>query len=363
MNKLKFSALLGAALALLAQAATAAPPAAPAGNILEQETSANLGLPSLSATTASGAIAHFMPNRQLAGQIAAQRAYNPAATDVGPLAYHAGGQIMPSVTAYAIYWVPAKLQDGTTVPGWPAAYQNLLTQFLTDYPSHSHAANTTQYYQTVSGVTSYISGGGSFGGAYVDTSAFPASGCKGKTYPKNCMTDAQIVAEIKKVMTLKGWTPGINKMYFVFTPKFEESCFDSSTGSPCSYTYYCAYHSAYGTTASPVIYANMPYAAAPGCVYSTTPNGNAEADTAASVTSHELIEAVTDPFGNAWYTSAGNEIGDLCAWNYGTNTWGATATKNANEFWNGHYYELQQEYDNHAAAVGGTAKGCVQAGP
>jgi hypothetical protein len=77
------------------------------------------------------------------------------------------------------------------------------------------------------------------------------------------------------------------------------------------------------------------------------------ADAAASIASHELTEATTDPLLNAWFTSSGYEIGDLCAYNYGTNTWDSGK---ANQMWGGNFFELQQMYDNHQA-------GCVQVGP
>ena len=77
------------------------------------------------------------------------------------------------------------------------------------------------------------------------------------------------------------------------------------------------------------------------------------ADTAATSASHELSEAITDPEGSAWYTASGYEIGDLCAYNYGVNTWDSAK---ANQMWNGRFYELQQEYDNHTGS-------CVQVGP
>jgi len=360
---LKFStfAAVGAVMGLLAQgaiAASEAPGPAPDYLRLQDVATSAGGVPTLTPVTESGHAVHVMPNRQLA----AARAQVFA--DTGPLTYH-GGPIMPSATSYVIFWTPPKLQNGTAA-GWSAAYRDLQTQFLKDYAGHSLATNNTQYYQTINGVTSYIGNTGGVGGIYIDTDAYPASGCTDTATPGNCLTDAQIQAEINKVMALKGWTGGINKIFFVYTAKGEGSCIDSSN-TVCSYNYYCAYHGAYGSSASPVIYANMPYAAnmplaTGGCAYGVTPNGNAEADSAASITSHELIEAITDPLNNgAWYTAQGNEIGDLCAWNYGTNTWGAS--KNANQSWNGHLYELQMEYDNHAAAVGGTAKGCVQVGP
>jgi hypothetical protein len=73
-----------------------------------------------------------------------------------------------------------------------------------------------------------------------------------------------------------------------------------------------------------------------------------------NVTSHEITEANTDPELNAWWDSGnGEEIGDLCAWRFGTNTWDAGL---ANQMWNGRFYDLQLEYDNHTS-------GCVQVGP
>ena len=66
-----------------------------------------------------------------------------------------------------------------------------------------------------------------------------------------------------------------------------------------------------------------------------------------------MSEAITDPELNGWHNSQGNEIGDLCEYNYGTNTWDSGK---ANQMWNGRFYELQQEFDNHVSA-------CVQLGP
>jgi len=146
----------------------------------------------------------------------------------------------------------------------------------------------------------------------------------------------------------------LNKMFMLFTSSGEGSCFDS-TSATCAYVQYCAYHGYFGSTSNPTIYGNMPFGnltvcQAPGV---PSPNGDPLADAVASTTSHELTEATTDPELNAWFDSSGNEIGDKCAYNYGTNTWDSAK---ANEMWNGHFYELQQEFDNHVA-------GCVQVGP
>jgi Phosphate-induced protein 1 conserved region len=98
----------------------------------------------------------------------------------------------------------------------------------------------------------------------------------------------------------------------------------------------------------------MPYADTKYCWGNySSPNGAADADAAASVASHELTEAITDPLLDAWYSSTGAEIGDLCAWKFGSNAWDSN---NANQMWNGHYYELQLEYSNHV-------NDCVLVGP
>lgn len=59
-----------------------------------------------------------------------------------------------------------------------------------------------------------------------------------------------------------------------------------------------------------------------GCSpYSYTPNNDKLADTTVNVISHELVETLSDPYFNAWYSDQnGYENSDLCSWNYGTMT-------------------------------------------
>ena len=59
---------------------------------------------------------------------------------------------------------------------------------------------------------------------------------------------------------------------------------------------------------------------------------------------------MTDPFGTGWWDSnsndsaAGEENGDMCAWNFGT-TYGPTNAE-WNQTINGHHYLMQLEWDN-----------------
>jgi hypothetical protein len=270
----------------------------------------------------------------------------------GALLYH-GGPVMTTANTYAIFWVPPALQNGGAT-SMSAAYQTVQKNVLADYAGHGLDNNNTQYYQG-STTKKYIQNTGKLAGSYVDTTSYPASGCSDSATPGNCITDAQLQTEVEKVMTLKGWTGGVTKMFLVFTSSGEGSCFDSSNAQ-CAYTYYCAYHGYFtNTLGQTVIYSNEPYGDTTHCQVpgQPSPNGNPAADAASTAATHELTEAITDPQLNAWYDASGNEIGDLCAYNYGANTWDAGL---ANEMWNGRFYELQMEYDNHLS-------GCVQVGP
>jgi hypothetical protein len=344
-----FAATVAASFNLQGIAAAQELPAAPAKKL--SEIAPVPGLPRLT-PTANGHSVHIMPT------VTGAAALVKGSADLGPLHYHSGGSIMPSATLYAIYWIPAsgKLQNGNPTI-MSAAYQNLQTRFLTDYPGHGLVNILTQYYQL--GFTPpWISTAGGLGGVAVDTSPYPASGCTDTATPFNCITDTQIQAEIQKVMTAKGWTGGLTKMFLLYTSKDEGSCFGAGT-SGCAYTDYCAYHGFIPGSPN-IIYANMPYGDLNVCAAGQpSPNGDKVADSVTSTASHEVTEAISDPLLNAWFTDPqGDEVGDLCAYNYGPTTWGTF-----NQGWNGHPYELQQEFDNHSFFLSGPGHGCVQVGP
>ena len=80
-----------------------------------------------------------------------------------------------------------------------------------------------------------------------------------------------------------------------------------------------------------------------GCGVSDSPNNDIDADSTINVLSHEQMEAVTDPLLNAWYDVLGNEIGDKCAWNFGTINLDANL---ANAQLHNNFYLVQQERSN-----------------
>jgi len=249
----------------------------------------------------------------------------------GDLLYH-GGPVMTTNKTYAIYWVPSGY---SIAPG----YDTTISQYFGDV-AHDSGLSTNVYATDVQ--YSSIQYNSTFGASLTDTNAFPASGCP--IYEGDiteCLTDAQLIAEIDRVINAQGWTRNGTNMFFVFTPRAVGSCFDSQ-GSSCAYTSFCAYH---GSTPSGAIYANQPYARHSGCDEGQYPNGSSnQADPTINVLSHEHNEAITDPRLNAWYDQAGYENGDKCAWDFGTVS-GPNGSE-YNQTINGRHYFLQREYSN-----------------
>ncbi len=247
---------------------------------------------------------------------------------------------MRTNTTYAIYWIP---------PGYSvdASYESLVNRYLADVAAASGSLTNvysvaTQYYDDTAAVH-YQS---TFGGAYVDTTPFPSPNNCHDGFDAVCVTDADVQAEIQHVLTLTGWHAGPNAMFFVLTPDGVGSCFDAA-GTQCTTTVYCAYHSGFlDLNGDPVIYANEPYAASiPGCFDGTSPNAG-DADATINTMSHEHSEAITDPWGDAWLNANGDEIGDICASEFGTPLGGTPGVDAYNQVINGHNYWLQEEYSN-----------------
>jgi hypothetical protein len=325
---------------------------APAQNLESVPGLVGPGVPKLTITRPGGHVAHIMPTVQGAAALAQARS---RAGLSGPLLYHAGGSIMkPYPIIYEIFWGPPTLQNGGAT-GFSAQYGTVQFNLAAYYgQGHGLASNNTQYYEISGSTTTYIQAWGGLVTYYVDSAAYPASGCTDTLTPGNCITDAQIQAEITKVMGINGWTGGINKIFLLYTSSGEGSCMDATNAS-CAYTQYCAYHS-FISGATPIIYGNEPYGGTPQCyggVGQMSPNSDTAADGAASVASHEITEAITDPLLNAWFDASGNEIGDLCNFTFGTNTWDSGK---ANQMWNGLFFDLQEQFSNNKLA-------CVQSGP
>jgi hypothetical protein len=266
--------------------------------------------------------------------------------------------MLPYVAAYNIYWAPSQLQDGSAT-SYSANYGTPTLLASAWLQGHGVFNITTQYFQTINGTTTYVNNGGGLAGYVVDSFAYPTadgSACGGFV---NCISDAQIRTKIQAVMSAQSWTGGMNKIFVLFTSSGEITCFD---GTHCSYPgspfTYCAYHSFFTFGGQTVIYALIPYGSPVACQVTgqTTPN-DPFLDLAANVQTHEISEATTDPLLNAWFDASGNEIGDLCNSNFGTNTWGSGSGA-GNQMWNGFIFEVQMEYDNHSSSCRQTGPAC-----
>jgi hypothetical protein len=298
--------------------------------------------------------------------------------------YYNGGPVMQTSTVYTIYWQPSGYQ-------FPSGYSNNMNQYFKDLQATSGSntntyVNMTQY----SDQNGFVQNKTTYGGAFIDTHSLPSldpvncpdtpvaatnGGASAPSTTAGCVTDAQVQQEISRVIKAKHWPVSNTSEFFMFTAPNIGTCFPATVGvdtggvtttvtAPlCSFSYFCAYHSAYSDSTinanAQIIYSNMPYAAQTlgnplTCDLGARPNNNAS-DPEMSVTSHEHNESITDAFGTGWWDSNpndsayGEENGDMCAWDFG-NTYGPSGGE-YNQTINGHHYLLQLEWDN-------TTNGC-----
>jgi hypothetical protein len=239
-----------------------------------------------------------------------------------------------------IFWDPA---------GHPMSpvYKEIITRYLGDV-----ALASGQHTNVFSVLNEYYGNNGQIhynvrlGFPINDTDPLPADGCTlaandtsgiyadGTGY-NACLDDSQLQAEVDSVTAARGLPHNLSNIYVLYLPKAVESCFFAGStltnASACTINHqpsaaYCAYHS---TDVNSAVYANLAYPIYDSPVGFTcgsdarfpvveSPNGNPDADTEISPTSHEVSESITDPdTETGWYDSTGNEIGDDCAYIYG----------------------------------------------
>lgn len=252
----------------------------------------------------------------------------PQAPGAGNNLVYNGGPVMEGTTqAYLIFWEPT----GSTVS---ATYNSLIERYFADVNGSGLYANNSQYTDSTGNAPTGVN----LAGTWVDTSPYPSSS----------LQDSDVQNEVTNAMNTNSWTADNTHIFFVYTALNENIC----SGSQCSFSTFCAYHNYFGTN---TIYAAMPYDGTDlsGCgpLPNGSPNSDAAADAEISTTSHEEMEAATDPLITAWIDSSGQEIGDKCAYNYGQ-----TNSDGSNVNWNSNPYIVQQEWDN-------AQSGCVLTGP
>ena len=309
--------------------------------------------------------AQYFPSISVA---AASAAANPAActTTCAKMTFH-GGTVQHAELDYQIFWQPSGFY-------MPPSYKSGLGTWLAevagaDYTPGNPFSVAQQYYDlTGPGATkSFTPYAVINGGQIIDSDPLPASGCTDGSLT-SCVTQAQIQIEIQKVVVANHLPQNENTSYSLFTPLKVGSCSDGSN-TDCAYSNYCAYHSFFNGTTGQFVYQNMPWSYgvsncdvndAFGVGYA---NGSA-LDPEVGTYSHELIETMTDPNLNGWYgANLSNEIGDKCAYIYGSGGYGSHTglPNNGLGFWNlnigGAEYLMQQQFSN--ANSNGSTTGCV----
>ncbi|HLK01510.1 MAG TPA: hypothetical protein VKU39_16615 [Streptosporangiaceae bacterium] len=306
-----------------------------------------------------------------------------AANGTPPLLWH-GGPVMSTkqtgpLVITPIFWNPA----GHSMT---FQYKFLITRYLLDVALSSFSNSNVYSVSTeYSGSNGQIRHGIILGLPVNDTAPLPPDGCTvaandtsaiyadGTGYDA-CLDDNQVQAEISRVVAARHMPVDLAHIYVLYTPKHVESCIlpgsTLTAANNCTINYqpsatYCAYHSIENDG---TVYANMPfpiYGSATRFTCSSdarfptvqTPNGNPDADTEVSPTSHEVNEAMTDPDTvTGWFDSSGFENGDECAYVFGP-TQGATG-RAFNQTLGFDHWLTQEEFSNQDFSV--TGLGCVQ---
>jgi hypothetical protein len=146
-------------------------------------------------------------------------------------------------------------------------------------------------------------------------------------------------AQIEQVVAATNPTD-TNAIYFVLT-----SADVNATSGFC--TQYCGWHDHATIGGKDIKYAFIgnPDRCPSSCEEQTTsPNGNAGADGMASIISHEMEEAISDPDLNAWYDRSGEENADKCAWTFGNESTASNGSK-YNQTFGGHNWLIQRNWN------------------
>jgi hypothetical protein len=240
----------------------------------------------------------------------------------GQVVYH-GGPVVHGLTTYALFWDPSHRFTTKT--------ESLVAQYLAAVAqasgSTSNVFSVTPQYTDADGGAQYTQ---TFGGTFIDSDPYPSGGgCTQSTATATtCLYDSQAVSELESYISGHDLPTGLHTVYVILTPDTVVTCMDG--GNECSNNAYCGFHSAVSTGSSTLLYIGLPFtlldnaADAKSCQDDgngvvQSPNGDPDfGDVALRSLTHELLETISDPLADAWYTASGDEIADLCngvSWN------------------------------------------------
>jgi len=222
-----------------------------------------------------------------------------------------GGPVVSNINV-----VKVNYGTGTYQPFVSGTGAGTLTAFYKGVLGSAYFTWLNSNYKTPTQTIGY----GSYGGDYTIT---PSAANNGAT-----ITDVSIQAELKaQILAGKLPAPTANTYYAIHFPKGKKITQGGTTS--CQSGGFCAYHGTISSASTPgggILYGVLPDNSTgsgcdTGCGTSTAFNNWS------SVSSHELIETVTDPFVGlavtysaplAWYNKTYGEIGDICNAQQGT---------------------------------------------
>lgn len=268
-----------------------------------------------------------IPTPAATRSVAPTEAAAAVAAAVNGINYHGGPVIERPINVYFIWYGNWTNDSATTI----------LTDLASNIGGSRYFNINTTYYDTKTSVPNVVR----FGGSYFDNYSWGTQ-----------LDDAAVASIVDTDSQMIAFPPDLDGMYFVMA-----SADVNETSGQCSR--YCGFHSSatiYASTdggsipAGTVVdaFIGNPNRCPTTCMVQqgTSPNGNPAADAMASVFAHELGEAATDPYGNAWWLSSnGFENGDLCNWNMGP-TYAAPNGSRADIHLGSRDYLIQQNWVN-----------------
>jgi hypothetical protein len=236
-----------------------------------------------------------------------QRGAPHSGTNSSNLVDH-GGPVLSTSHPYVIWWGSPTTWTGNDI-------KTGMASFFSGLNGSSYVNTATQYMR-----------GASLSVAASTSVADPSA-------PPKKVNPSTLGNEVQKEVTAQSLPLDPTGVYFVFTSSAP------SGGSFCAWHSYAAVG---GAIVSVVYMPNISNIA--GCAVSGASHGySPTTQSLANVSAHEFMEAITDPFVSAWYDTSHSEIGDKCAWQFGSSVTLA----------NGSTWQLQEEWSN-------LAHGCVQ---
>jgi len=188
-----------------------------------------------------------------------------------------GGPVAPTVRLFALWWGPAA--------DFPADTESSLTALLSVVDGSGYLAIANEYFRGAKATAS-------FAGSLHDPSVPP--------------TNADVESGVCRALQAAAVTPRSGDLVLVFASKFPQTAPEISPS--------CASHGWVTCGGMRVMTAYLPNPAGSKCIWPDF-GCSSRSDATRSLalaTGHELIEAMTDPFGTGWKDENGAEIADKC---------------------------------------------------